>query len=69
MAKLPIKDHCNGIYEKRWHLCDLKKELFDHGAVGRPILRETDRFSYDFSKKQNHFVKSIWGFFYHVSGL
>ena len=62
MARLLIKNHSNGIYEKRWHLCDLRKELFAHGAVGRPILRKTDHFSHDFGKKQNQFVKSIWGF-------
>ena len=63
MARSPIKTHSNSIYEKRWHLCDLRKELFAHGAVERPILKKTDRVSHDFGKKQNHFVNSIWSFF------
>ncbi len=53
----------NGINEKRWHLCNLREESFARGAVGKSILRKTDQFSYDFGKKQNFFVKSIWGFF------
>ena len=62
MARLLIKNNSNGIYEKRWHLCDLRKELFAHGALKRPILRKTDRFSHDFGKKQNDLVNLI-GFF------
>ena len=49
--------------EERWHLCDLSEESFAHGAVGGSILRKTDHFSHHFGKKQNFFVKSIWGFF------
>ena len=52
------KNHSNGIYEEIWHLCDLRKESFAYGAVGKPILRKTDHFSHYFGK-QNHFIKLI----------
>ena len=60
--RTPIKNHSVSIYEKRQHLCDLRKESWAHGAAGRPILKKTDHFSYYSRKKQNHFVKLILGF-------
>ena len=57
-----MKNHSKGIYEESWHLCDLRKKYSAHGAVGRSTLRKTDRFSHYSRKKQNYFVKSIWGF-------
>ena len=50
-VKITNENHRNGIYEEKWHLCDLRKESFTHGAVGRPTLRKTDRFSNHFGKK------------------
>ena len=35
-VKITNENHRNGIYEEKWHLCDLRKESFTHGAVGRP---------------------------------
>ena len=60
--RTPIKNHSKGIYEESWHLCDLRKKSSAHRAVGRSTLRKTDRFSHYSRKKQNYFVKSIWGF-------
>ncbi len=61
--KTTIKNQSNGINEGRWHLYDLREESFAHGAVRRSILRKMDYFSHHYGKKQNFFVKSIWGFF------
>ena len=35
-----IKNHSQGIYEKRWHIYDLRKESCADGGLGRPILGE-----------------------------
>ena len=61
-TRTPIKNHSSGIYEERWHLCDLRKESCAHGGVGRPILRKTDHFLHYSRKYQNNFVNLILGF-------
>ena len=58
-----IKNHSQGIHEKEWHLCDLRKKFCAYGGIGSPILRKTDRFSCKSRKYQNHFVNLILGYF------
>ena len=59
----PIKNHSQGIHEKEWHLCDLRKKFCAYGGIGSHILSKTDLSLRSSSKYPNHIVNLILGCF------
>ena len=55
-----MKNHTYGMYEERWYLCDLRKDSYAHGGIGRPILRKTDHFLHYSRMYQNEFINLIY---------